>query len=31
VELRTENGFVSDFISAQPYPRPVIGIYVKPA
>ena len=30
VELRTENGFVSDFISAQPYPRPVIGIYVKP-
>lgn len=31
VELRTENGFVSDFISTQPYPRPVIGIYVKPA
>lgn len=31
VELRTEDGFVSDFISRQPYPRPVIGIYVKPA
>jgi hypothetical protein len=31
VELRTENGFVSDFISTQPYPRPVLGIYVKPA
>ena len=31
VELRTENGFASDFISRRPYPRPVIGIYVKPA
>jgi hypothetical protein len=31
VELRTETGFASDFISNQPYPRPVIGIYVKPA
>ena len=31
VELRTENGFVSDFISRSPYPRPVLGIYVKPA
>lgn len=29
VELRTANGFVSDFISASPYPRPLIGIYVK--
>jgi len=31
VELRTETGFASDFISAEPYPRPVLGIYVKPA
>lgn len=31
VELRTEHGFVSDFISTSPYPRPVIGIFVKPA
>jgi hypothetical protein len=31
VELRTETGFASDFISAERYPRPVIGIYVKPA
>ena len=31
VELRTETGFASDFISTEPYPRPVIGIYVKPA
>jgi len=31
VELRTEKGFVSDFTSARPYPRPVLGIYVKPA
>lgn len=31
VELRTERGFVSDFISSRPYPRPVLGIYVKPA
>lgn len=31
VELRTESGFVSDFISHTPYPRPVLGIYVKPA
>ncbi len=30
VELRTENGFVSDFISPTPYPRPLVGIYVKP-
>lgn len=29
VELRTESGFVSDFISPTPYPRPLIGIYVK--
>jgi hypothetical protein len=31
VELRTESGFVSDFISHRPYPRPVLGIYIKPA
>jgi len=31
VELRTENGFVSDFISRTPYPRPCVGVYVKPA
>lgn len=31
VELRTEDGFASDFTSRTPYPRPVLGIYVKPA
>jgi hypothetical protein len=31
VELRTPKGFVSDFISRTPYPRPLVGIYVKPA
>jgi hypothetical protein len=31
VELRTPTGFVSDFVSTEPYPRPVLGIYVKPA
>jgi len=31
VELRTETGFASDFISTAAYPRPVIGIYIKPA
>ena len=30
VELRTSNGFASDFVSRIPYPRPVLGIYVKP-
>lgn len=29
VELRTETGYVSDFISRTPYPRPLIGVYVK--
>ena len=29
VELRSAYGFVSDFISPTPYPRPLIGIYVK--
>ena len=31
VELRTATGFVSDFISPTPYPRPLIGVYVKPS
>ncbi len=30
VELRSESGFVSDFISRTPYPRPLFGVYVKP-
>ncbi len=30
VELRTEKGFVSDFVSAHPSPRPLIGIFIKP-
>ena len=29
VEMRTASGFVSDFVSLQPYPRPLLGIYVK--
>ena len=29
VELRTPQGFVSDFISATPYPRPLVGVFVK--
>ena len=31
VELRTDSGYVSDFISRTPYPRPLIGVYVKDA
>jgi hypothetical protein len=31
VELRTASGFVSDFVSTTPYPRKVIGIFVKPS
>jgi hypothetical protein len=31
VEMRTEEGFVSDFQSRTAYPRPVMGIYVKRA
>ncbi len=31
VELRTDTGFVSDFISATPYPRPLVGVFVKPS
>jgi hypothetical protein len=30
VELRTPKGFVSDFISQSPYPRPLVGVFVKP-
>ena len=30
VELRMKDGFVSDFISRTPYPRPLVGIFVKP-
>ncbi len=30
VEIRTKEGFVSDFASAKPSPRPLIGVYVKP-
>lgn len=30
VEIRTKFGFVSDFQSAKPSPRPLIGVYVKP-
>jgi hypothetical protein len=29
VEMRTASGFVSDFESPTPYPRPLVGIYVK--
>jgi hypothetical protein len=31
VELRTSRGFVSDFSSKRAYPRPLLGVYVKPA
>jgi hypothetical protein len=31
VELRTANGFVSDFVSSTPYPRPLVGVFVKPS
>lgn len=30
VEIRTEDGYVSDFESKKPSPRPLIGVYVKP-
>lgn len=29
VEIRTEDGFVSDFVSRTAYPRPLVGVYVK--
>ena len=31
VEIRTTTGFVSDFVSNTPYPRPFLGAYVKPS
>jgi hypothetical protein len=31
VEIRTATGYVSDFISSTPYPRPFLGAYVKPS
>ncbi len=31
VEIRTPSGFVSDFTSRTPYPRPFLGAYVKPS
>jgi hypothetical protein len=30
VEIRTKTGFVSDFSSVRPSPRPLIGVYIKP-
>jgi len=29
VEIRTPTGFASDFLSATPSPRPLLGVYVK--
>ena len=29
VEIRTRDGFVSDFVSRTAYPRPLVGVYVK--
>jgi hypothetical protein len=29
VEIRTKNGFVSDFFSKTPSPRPLLGVYAK--
>jgi len=31
VEFRTATGFVSDFTSPTPSPRPLLGIYIKPS
>lgn len=31
VEIRTSRGFVSDFESKTPSPRPLIGVFVKPS
>ena len=31
VEIRTADGFVSDFKSKKPSKRPLIGVYVKPS
>jgi hypothetical protein len=29
VEIRTKDGFVSDFVSRKAYPRPLVGVFVK--
>jgi hypothetical protein len=29
VEIRTRDGFVSDFVSRTAYPRPLVGVFVK--
>ena len=29
VEIRTQDGFVSDFFSKTPSPRPLLGVYAK--
>jgi hypothetical protein len=29
VEIRTQNGFVSDFVSKTPSRRPLIGVFAK--
>ena len=31
VEIRTKDGFVSDFVSHTAYPRPLVGVFVKPS
>jgi hypothetical protein len=31
VEIRTRDGFVSDFVSHTAYPRPLVGVFVKPS
>ena len=31
VEIRTDDGFVSDFKSNKPSKRPLIGVYIKPS
>ncbi len=31
VEIRTADGFVSDFKSKRPSKRPLIGVYIKPS
>ena len=31
VEIRTKDGYVSDFVSKTPYPRPLVGVFIKPS
>jgi hypothetical protein len=31
VEIRTKEGYVSDFVSKTPYPRPLVGVFIKPS